>query len=189
MKCLIDMDGVLVDFNKGILEQLGIDNPYTNPKNRGVFDLCDILNIPYDTIFKDTEHDFWANLEWTPEGREILETLLDKFGLENCCILSSPTRNLGCMSGKLEWINRHIPEFSRRYLFGTQKHFVAHTNSVLIDDKRSNCVSFRKEGGTAIMIRRDWNTVDKYDTLKTFHSELESFLSARGGKKIVSASP
>lgn len=181
MKCLIDMDGVLVDFVKGICELRGRENPYLLESNRNIFDMDKIWGISHEEMFKDAEHDFWANLEWTSEGKEILNTLVNTFGIDNCCILSSPSKNLGSMSGKLEWIYREIPEFSRRYLFGSKKHFVAHTNSILIDDLRKNCISFRKEGGTAIMIRRDWNTVDKYDTLKTFHSELEAFLSARSG--------
>lgn len=179
MKCLIDMDGVLVDFVKGICELRGRENPYEKESSRGIFDMDKLWGISVKEMFDGAEHDFWANLEWTEDGKEILSTLIDEFGIKNCCILSSPSRNLGCMSGKLAWINREIPEFSRRFLFGTQKHFVSHSNSILFDDKRKNCIGFRKEGGTAIMIRRPWNSIDKFNTLKSFKEELAEFKNAR----------
>lgn len=174
LKLLLDMDGVIVDYCKGVCELHNRPNPYVHLVNRGRFDMAQIWNIKQDNFFEGCEHDFWANLDFMPDGPKILEMVESKFGLENICLLSSPTRNLTCISGKLDWINKHIPQYSRSFLFGPQKHFCAHIDNVLIDDKDENVDDFIRHGGRAFLLPRHWNRAHHY-SVETLY-RLQDFL-------------
>lgn len=165
LKCLLDLDGVLVDFGKGAAELHNREYPYNDPKNLGIFDLEKLWNIPLDDFFKGMEFDFWSNLPKMHDCDEILKLVVEKFGINNICILSTPTNNLNCMAGKLHWIQTHIPEFKRRFLFGSKKEFTANPKHVLIDDKDKNITNFIKGGGIGILCPRPWNSNHPLETL------------------------
>ena len=71
-------------------------------------------------------------------------------------LLTSPG-NAESVVGKIQWIEKHLPEYKRRYLIGPEKHFCSHRNSILIDDSDENVMKFREEGGDAILVPRMWN--------------------------------
>jgi len=166
MKCLMDMDGVLVDMINGMCKRLRVDNPYRNPDNWGIFEMehaCkrNGLSVTAADMWHDLPASFWEELDWTPDGREILKRAEDFFGKENVCLLSSPLRASGAgpssIIGKMRWIVKHLPEYGRRYLFGSQKQFCANANHVLIDDRDSNVDEFARHGGKVFLVPRLWN--------------------------------
>ena len=73
-----DMDGVLVDFNKGYFELTGhkLDGIYRTDTN-----FWDPIN--------QAGYDFWINLDWMPDGKE-LWSYIKKYKPE---LLSAPSRH------------------------------------------------------------------------------------------------
>jgi 5'(3')-deoxyribonucleotidase len=162
MKCLLDLDGVLVDFLTGACRLHNQPNPYTDP-NFHEFDFVhkffdrDGNQMTQNLFYYPMNMYWWMDLPWTSDGKEILSTLESHFGKENICIISSPCLTPGCMEGKLEWIKRKIPDYKRRFLFGPRKEFCAGPNTVLVDDRSENTLAFMANGGRTILVPRQWN--------------------------------
>jgi len=91
----------------------------------------------------------------------------------------SPASTPGCVEGKIAWINKHLPAYSRRFVVGASKHLMASYGKILIDDYEVNTKRFFEHGGTAILFPRLYNsrghlTVDgHFDKMDTFHMWLK----------------
>ncbi len=151
MQIMLDLDGVLVDFIKGVEKLFNMDltDPYPCP---GEFDFFTYLKL--NNRWSELNDTFYSNLEWTEEGKEILEICKYYVGVENICILTSTTLHPGCLAGKLHWIQREIPELSRQYLMGPKKNFASNGNRILIDDADFNIGVWE---GPSILVPRIWN--------------------------------
>lgn len=154
----LDLDGVLVDFVGGFQRALGLKPPdpwpaacYDSFAAHGLKETSELWNT-FDT------EDFWANLDWMPDGLNILRILESKFRKENIAICTSPTRNPGCAAGKVRWIQKHLPEYSRRFFIGTSKHLAGGEGGLLIDDSDHNVKKYRAYKGQAILVPRVWNS-------------------------------
>jgi len=157
-KCLLDMDGVLVDFVGGALDLLGLDPKiYDKPESLGNWDIVALSGMEPANFWEKMGYDFWLNLPWTKDGQEILNFALAQFGFENICLLTSPCTTEGCMEGKLAWIKKHIPEFGRRYLIGPSKEFCVNPDHYLFDDRDENIEKFVEHGGKGVLVPRPWN--------------------------------
>jgi len=150
MELMLDLDGVLTDFCKAAYEFHGIEKEL----EPGNFDIVSQSGIKPKDFWEPLGHDFWANLPWMPDGIQILLMCEDIVGEENICLLTSPTWNTGSASGKLEWIQKNIPNYSRRFLIGPPKHFCCNKHRVLVDDGEHNIA---KWDGPSILIPRIWN--------------------------------
>jgi 5'(3')-deoxyribonucleotidase len=149
----VDMDGVLADFDGGVQRWYNIT--FTEEeKNTWEYDYKAHGMTPQE-FWSGLTTDFWANLEWTPEGKEIWAMVEDYKPI----ILTSPPFSGGGFNGKVEWIKRHLPEVrkDRRIIFTSYKHWNAAPGNILLDDKSDNVYDFRKAGGDAIMVPRSWN--------------------------------
>lgn len=160
MRCLLDMDGVLVDFVSGACNAHGLVYPYDNPRFHGEWDFHKLSGLSGNQFYKPFDAQFWSDLDWMPDGREILAWLEAKFGQPNICLLTSPPRtNIGeCVKGKMDWVSKHCPQFERQILIGPSKEFCAHRGSILVDDKDSNCDAYRAAGGHVHLVPRPWNS-------------------------------
>ena len=160
-RAFLDMDGVLVDFIQGMIDvhNLGktIDELYFDYP--GEWDVTKILKMAAPAFWKPINEEFWAKLEWMPDGERLLKIVEDRFGRENVCLLTSPCANYGCYDGKMRWIERHLPKHYKRHLMvGGMKHLCASQNVVLIDDSDANIDKFRDHGGHGILVPRIWNS-------------------------------
>lgn len=161
MKCLLDLDGCLVDFVGGAARLFGKSDPYApyEPKReRGAYETWELLGIDKAEFWRPMGEEFWAGLDWLPDGRSILSAVETTFGKESICLLTSPCLTPGCEAGKVRWIREHLPDYSRRYLIGPAKEFCAHGRAVLVDDYDVNVDRFREHGGRAVLIPRPWNS-------------------------------
>lgn len=161
---IFDMDGVLIDFNRGIHEAHNRPlTTYDSPESKGVWDIEKLWGITpgefWDPISKDS-YKFWANLHPTPEA----ETLLALAGGIGgpISILSTPSSDGGCFNGKSDCIGRHWPLLKRRIAFAKEKKWLASPNKILYDDKDSNIQEWRSQGGIGILIPRPWNSEYMY---------------------------
>jgi 5' nucleotidase, deoxy (Pyrimidine), cytosolic type C protein (NT5C) len=150
--CYLDLDGVLVDFHKGVMAFHRHFQPYETL----TWDIWDSWNMSAEAFWGPLGYDFWLNLPWTPEGKTFLQGV-EKVFKDRIVITTSPCWTPGCAQGKLDWIKREIPHLFRSTSIGPAKHLLAGPGKLLIDDSDSNIKLFVDEGGTAIRVPRPWN--------------------------------
>ncbi len=118
----------------------------------------------YEESCKRLDTDFWKNLEWTYDGKRILKLLESTIGQQNICIVTSNnvTDNVSATNGKIQWLNKELPKYRDQFFIGVPKHFFAHPNALLIDDKDENVRDFLKAGGNAFLLPRQWNSLHEH---------------------------
>ena len=121
-----DMDMVLCDFLKGAEKVIGMPFPLANKQGR------------WEKI-SDTK-DFWANLEWMPGAKKIVQSIMRY----DAHILSAySTKDPNSQSGKMKWLSKNT-DFKRGNIHlvqRAQKQAYAMTDgepNVLIDDYIKN---------------------------------------------------
>jgi len=177
-KVLLDMDGVLVDFVGGVWKHWGFTHEY--PK--GDYDIIKatgLLMSPEQFWGNLSGDDFWANLEWMPDGKEILAAIESLVPQKDICLLTSPILAPECSSGKHRWITHNAPAYKRQFLIGSAKEFCAGPDRILIDDSQSNCEKFVDAGGKAILVPRPWNP--KWETKSAVRIVTEDLAHALQG--------
>lgn len=157
LTAFIDLDGVLADFQLAMCEHHNVKNPYLDKANWGNHKMDKCLGMKSKDFWKGVNFDFWADMKWTHDGKELLYLIEDRFGKENCCIFTKVANNPNCASGKMEWIHRNMPDYRYRFLIGTDKHYAAKGN-MLFDDNDGNIEKFNECGGTGVLIKRPWNS-------------------------------
>ncbi len=153
--CYLDLDGVVCDFVGGALRLHGKELA----PNEVEWDFCTQIgfNGVNDPAFWDgMGQSFWAGLEWTPEGPDLVKAIEAIFG-ENVALMTSPCLTPGGVEGKVEWVAKHMPAYRRRLFVGPAKHLAAGPHKILVDDHDANCWKFREYGGAAVMVPRPWN--------------------------------
>jgi 5'(3')-deoxyribonucleotidase len=178
----LDIDGVLADFCVAACLAHRRVNPYVpvfgDPPLE--FDMDKLWGMSLEEFWKPlSSHNFWANLGWTKDGLEILKIVEAEFGATNVYLLSKPCDSPESASGKLEWIQKKLPDYANRYLLGPAKDFAAHTGAVLIDDNDVNINTWRKRGGIGVLVPRPWNSAhDRQYKTSTLGIEIAEAASA-----------
>jgi 5'(3')-deoxyribonucleotidase len=174
LEAVIDVDGIVANFVKGAIEAhkyTGI--VYGKPEHMGEFWFNKIMGISVEQFWEPLNHfDFWYNLEFMPDAMEIMGMIEGFFGQENCCFLTSPSKDPMCAAAKQAWIQHHFPRYDRQFLIGSAKQFCTSPWRVLIDDYDENVDKFRKKG-RAILVPRLWNRNWRLNTLDHLMEELE----------------
>jgi 5'(3')-deoxyribonucleotidase len=185
----LDVDGVMVDFLGGLHKALDAPysyNPY--PYKKGLWNMLDAIrpsnfngNAPsFEECNACCTQEFWANLDWIHDGHDILRLIVDTFGKNNIWLLTTLMPNVGSASGKIEWINKCLPWYSKRIFITTaSKSVVASPDALLIDDRDKNVEDFCTAGGHAILVARPWNKLhmlanDTIESLKYSIDQLRS---------------
>lgn len=151
-----DMDGVLVDFDKGFHELTGLTTHHADSQNKDEF--WDIFRKGIQDSGK-TEEEYWANLEWMPDGKQ----LWDYIKPYHPYLLSAPSVNIDIpfnerykiennesMRGKTTWAQR-LDNLRKLYFkSASRKADFAHPNQILIDDKQSTIDAWNSNGGIGI---------------------------------------
>jgi hypothetical protein len=153
----LDMDGVLCDFVGAALRiHKRLDALEAWPK--GEWDIAKVLGISTEDFWATIDHHaehFWADLQPYPWMNDLVR-LLESFGIP-ITIASSPSYDPYSAAGKLMWLKRHLPQFKRRYLLGSEKHLLAMPGTVLIDDNDDGTLRFSDAGGWAVLFPQPWN--------------------------------
>lgn len=160
-KCVLDMDGVFVDFHRGVRELFGISQSAYDalPRPLGWTWVWDLTGLTEEEFWKRLSAEWWEHLPWTPEGKEIVAILESYFGPENICIGSDHSGRAFVVDGKQRWIQRELPRyFPSNVMFGKPKHFMAGSiRKLLVDDGNHNCDNFQDEEGHVHLFSRPWN--------------------------------
>lgn len=185
IKVLLDLDGVLCNFNKGALKLHGLPENYTITNYQWYID----FNMDVLSFFKPMNKTFWEELDRTSEFDDILKLIESIFGQSNICLLTAPpmipyinniihNENIHdidnnynasiekilsnivyeSVHGKIEWIHKHLPQYKYQFLIGNTKYFCANTNHILIDDYDKNIELFVSHGGIGILLAKTWNS-------------------------------
>lgn len=155
MKVYLDMDGVLVDFRRGVCEVFGLSG---NPEKWCFWE--DWPNVTSEMVNAICTQEFWRTLNFTHDGQVILYGwvgLMQKF--DDITLLTMPMPNPGSWSGKYLWVEENMPAKFMNNIIMLQgsKAQLAGPDILLIDDKDENVEKFRAAGGQAILVPRSWN--------------------------------
>lgn len=145
---LLDMDGVLADWCGAVCELFGFD---LADWPRGEYRVELALGISTEKLWRrlDETGDFWWRLRPYPWAAEMVATL------KPAAVLSKPSKNPACWSGKAEWMRRHFPDVP--LILCCDKALLAQPGRLLIDDYPRNCEAWRAAGGSVLLFPRPWN--------------------------------
>jgi len=168
-----DMDGVLTNFIGEVNECMGIPRDTISTK----WDWVEDYGYTLDQVNDWCTIDFWANLEWTPDGHDILRLVTSVFKPEQIYLLTTPMPNPESYTGKALWVQKYLPEYSKRLIVTpVPKSEFAHRDILLIDDRDENIEGFVKAGGNAILVPRPWNELHGWadETYQVVKNSLEN---------------
>jgi FMN phosphatase YigB (HAD superfamily) len=149
-KIYCDMDGVLVDFDKGYFNLTGhqLDGTHRNDTH-----FWDPIN--------DAGYDFWINLEWMSDGKRLWK-YIEKYNPE---LLSAPSRQEDSRVAKHDWVNKELPGVHLILRSAKHKKDFASPNHILIDDRLDNIQGWREAGGIGIHHVSTKHTIDQLKVL------------------------
>lgn len=138
-----DMDGVLVDFVKKA-------STITAKSKSAFWEEVSKIGI-----------DFWLTMDEISGIKELVKKLTEK-GIEVNVLTKLPTADTGnAAEGKIRWLNSHFYNIFTDIIFTKkQKGLYAKEDSLLIDDKESNCNDWACSGTNAPAIYFDSRTED-----------------------------
>ncbi len=143
----VDMDGVLVDWDKMAKSILGMSADEFQTKY-GAPKMWAILNRKGVA--------FWSDMDWMPDGKK-LWTFLAPY---KPIILSKPTRDKNSRIGKKIWIEKHIGK-GTPYILEREKAKYADKSSILIDDQLENIYPWKRAGGIGILHKNTNDTIGR----------------------------
>jgi hypothetical protein len=146
-----DMDGVLVDFDKGYKELTGISTEEADAKGPESF---------WKPI-TDAGVSFWTKLKWMPDGKE----LWDYIKKYDPPLLSAPSRNQSSRVGKHIWVEQNLPGTKLILRPANEKQQFSGENQILIDDKKNNIDRWKSKGGIGILHTSSSSTIKKLKEL------------------------
>tara|TARA_A100001515_G_scaffold123925_2_gene107985 strand:+ start:449 stop:1054 length:606 start_codon:yes stop_codon:yes gene_type:complete len=191
-KIYCDMDGVLCDFENGVVEAMNRDLKSKKPKDpklaaevvaelgRNYVTTSDIQKYapgksPAATkyMYKLVHDDeaFWENLPWQPGGKELWAYIKQY----NPDILTAPMDKQGkneSLSGKLLWVEKNLGLSPDKVNFEHKKWKYALSPdgkpNILIDDFESKVKPFTEAGGIGILHISTNNTIKILKLLQEF---------------------
>lgn len=160
MRIILDMDEVLSDFVGGAAAIHGLSladvlKHWTPGKWDMTRPVGDALGRPNfrDNDFWEPIHNnegFWSGLSELPCARRIFE-VVQKVSKGDFMIVTAPNNCTSSHVGKIKWLKTFRDRHFNSFAITPHKHFFANSDSVLIDDRESNCDKFIRHGGRAIL--------------------------------------
>jgi hypothetical protein len=148
-----DMDETIVDCENQHIKYFGLSWADSKKQNG---------NTKAFKMIDDAGKNFWANMKWLKDGKELYTYLINNF--EKVYILSNPGKYKASILGKMEWLDRELKDW--KGFFEYEKFRYANTNSILIDDYyECNIVSWNKHGGIGIHHKNANNTIKKLEEI------------------------
>ena len=170
----IDMDGVLCDFVGGVLTALLEDNYIQEQPGDllkrwqksfpGEWDICKVTTCSNEDMWRTIHNigkSFWSELEETSLYLPLRSLLKELEAEERVSVMvaSSPSNNASSYTGKFEWLKSRRINAHSRAMLGSQKHLLAATGRILVDDNDDNCRRFKEHGGRAVLVPQIWNSL------------------------------
>lgn len=184
-RILIDLDDTCNRFKMPCLRALGClncDSDADFPVEVG-YDIIAAANMKHPTRDDWTPKNFWSSVPeevWAdaPESEIfpwILNVCANIVGRQNVFIMTAPTDEPNCASGKTRWLQYHLPSWMHhQYSITPMKEMAAHPDVLLIDDAMSNIERFRAAGGLGLCVPRPWNPFYRHDTKSFLEGTLKN---------------
>lgn len=213
-KLFLDLDGVICDFDNGIysvVSKLIEDGEFiktlTDIEKKNAISIWKILRpekesgvrtVMKNPDFKNTirkfiayEKDWWANLKWTSDGKE----LWDYVKQYNPTILSSSLGGTNATPGKTQWVKKNLGDNVKCDIID-DKETLATPDSLLIDDRSQIVKKFADAGGQIILHTDTSSTIRKLKMMineskinniemELSINEAESFLKSKESGRVL----
>jgi hypothetical protein len=166
-----DMDGVLVNFDKGYQDLTGMSTHHVDAQGKKEFWKAFRQGLENSG---ESEKHYWANLDWQPGGKELWDYIKEY----NPYILTAPSVNFDLpydqrynreynesMQGKLEWVQRLSNMRKIYFASAVNKPKLAGSNKILIDDRKDTIDSWNANGGIGILHTSAENTIKQLKEL------------------------
>ena len=146
-----DMDGVLVDFERGYEELTGKNIRGNHVKG----------NADFWQPITDAGVEFWTKLKWMSDGKQ----LWDYIKKHKPSLLSAPSREESSRIGKHIWVENNTPGVNLILRAADKKQEFASPNAILIDDRADNIQRWKDAGGVGIHHTSAENTINELEKL------------------------
>lgn len=174
----IDMDGVLVDFDRGIREQFNLTEKFLKGLNASSKSLTKAQKARkssvYDMILAKKE--YWEELHLMKDGLELWDRVIY---YKPIILTAAPKHGLGveglmftqAREGKIKWVNKYLTSTdSSNFICTTssQKKDFIHTRpgtQILIDDRPQNIIDWKDVGGIGILHKSTSSTLTELDAI------------------------
>lgn len=161
-RCIyVDLDGVLVDFDKGV-------SNITNGIGRDEYIKTYSVSLLWEKI-NMFGSDWWAHLPWMGDGKILWDWIKNK----NCCVLTScSARNTGvkAIEGKTKWIHMNLGSIKNIIVDSwDMKQNYATPTDILIDDALRNINQWKDKGGIGILHTDSLSTIEQLKTILNEH--------------------
>jgi 5'(3')-deoxyribonucleotidase len=160
----LDQDGILAAFTTSVIKQLNSVTGDTVTLE-DVVGNCDWnLEKMWGMTQKewwqsiDRNPNFWLEIEPFPWAKKLYENL--KYFADEVIILTAPSLSEHCIPHKIRWLQKHLGVPRKDIIPAHKKYLFARSDTLLIDDAKHNCDPFIENGGNAVLIPSDWNTLD-----------------------------
>ena len=164
-KIFFDMDGVLADFDRGVIELCGMQPTLQGDEWRPGMD------DPMWAKVRTIDH-YYDKLEPLPGAVEMFKTIYEKYG-DKCEILTGiPKPKRGVLTAgedKIKWVRRLLSQdIVVNIVYREEKpNYCTGKDWILIDDLKKNIEEWENNGGTGIRF------ISAEETLKAL-KELEN---------------
>jgi 5'(3')-deoxyribonucleotidase len=165
-RILLDMDGVLADFVGHIL------TPDEHATVRGQMNIPKAIGITEKDMWKRTEADpdWWANIPPYNHTDDVIPAILEALSdeweqrtIEFYIVTQPHDENPHCTPQKRQWVKDNLTDVLIQALVPTgNKHMLANSFTLLIDDDPRHVMRFRESGGHAILFPSHCNELHMY---------------------------
>lgn len=157
-----DLDGVLVDLEKGVREKLGIDRPMSRLE----------MMRSLAKMRRNSEQElveFFQNLPWTEGGQELWSYITP----HNPFILTGGAEEANAIGqGKNAWVQKNLEIPASKVIHESNKSKYAGPNKILIDDYDKNIKEFIAAGGIGILHNNTNNTISQLESILSQKNEI-----------------
>lgn len=173
MRIYCDLDEVITDFVGGACVRASVGKSHLlNCWTKGVWGIEEPMRLAYKIQHPDqterfrkpsdfwnmcADAEFWVDLQthtWADRLLSYLKNLDPEFK-----ILTSPTRSIGCWTGKVTWFKRYFGETFDNFIITPHKHLLASRDAILIDDREETIERWNRDGGKGILFPAHHNSL------------------------------
>lgn len=168
-KIYLDMDGVLADFDRGLLENYGVKNciknygtdwkDKTEEQKKVAEDVRKIMTLP----------DFWRHLPIMKGAHELWNSIANPFVLT---ALPGQGHDRMITIEKKEWIKKVFESKAKsRVVTCLRPEKVKYAEgNLLVDDLEKNCIEWEAAGGRAILFENSKQAIRELNKVKHLHA-------------------
>ncbi len=195
---LLDMDGVIADFDTGVSTGLPSINKAKETYQKLLAGFPEMAGLTDDDVkkrlagpqadpglkalkrafnyYRDQKFipagkpGFFLNLPMMPGAKELVSAITSLTGKSPTILTAPVDSNASCEQEKRAWVEKNLPGMVSGFICTQEKEKYANANSILIDDRTKYTNKFIGAGGTAILFKSVPQAVQ----------ELRAILKSRG---------